>query len=101
MNSTDTLRKGVINLDDLTRKVNNIGVGLHPHHFKLSEWVSKPYITIPVVFLGSLLLLWLLDFGVIKDKENKVSVGRLFLYTVILSLIIWLPLWFFYLRKLS
>ena len=100
MNSTDTLRKGTINLDELTRKVSNVGVGLHPQHFKLSEYISKPYITIPGVFLGSLLLLWLLDFGLIKDKENNVATGRLFLYTAILTLLIWVPLWFFYLRKL-
>ena len=40
--------------------------------------------------------LWLLDFGFIKNDENQTSVIKLFMWSIGLTIAIWVPLYFFY-----
>jgi hypothetical protein len=105
MDLSDPLYKATQHYDTLNQQVNKVSKGYRKNSLDISQsiktWIKKLYISIPFVFLCVLILLWLLDLGIIKNSENETSVTKLFIWSIVLTIIIWIPLYFFVIRKLN
>ncbi len=105
MDLSDPLHKATQHYDTLNQQVNKVSKGYRKNSLDISQsiktWIKKLYISIPFVFLCVLILLWLLDLGIIKNSENETSVTKLFIWSIVLTIIVWTPLYFFVIRKLN
>ena len=103
--TTDPLHKAGGTLDSLQEQFVKVAQGYGKHDFDmqgtLKKWIKKPYISIPMVFICVLIILWLLDLGFIKNEKNQTSIFKLFLWTAGLTIVVWLLLYFFWIRTLS
>lgn len=103
--TTDPLYNAQWNFGEIQEQVSKVTRGYGKNSFDmqgtLKKWIKKPYISIPMVFFFVLIILWLLDLGFIKNEENQTSIIKLFLWTAGLTIGVWLPLYFFWIRTLS
>ncbi len=103
--TTDPLYNARFHFEDIKYQVSKVARGHRKNSFDMQgtvkKWIKLPYVSIPIVFFFVLIILWLLDFGFIKNDENQTSVIKLFMWSIGLTIAIWVPLYFFWIRKIT
>ena len=68
---TDIFARSLHSFDGLNSQVSNVVAGQEPKQINIMNWLKRPYIYGPGIFIIILIILWMLDLSFLKDQETK------------------------------
>lgn len=95
----DSYAKSLHDYKNLEFQVNNVVSGKAPDSLDIAKILTRPMVYIPALFLVTLIALWLLNPGFVRNEKKKLKIGLLVIISIIVSGGLSLGLFFWLRRK--